>query len=215
MTASNGELMQELLDGKQLLVFDFDGTLADTSSFHATAFNKVLAPWELSVDYSTIAGMRTRDALALCFAKANVNVSQSQIQQLTQVKQTFVRALISKELLPLPGVDEFLRWARPRYHLAMYSSGSRKTVMLAMEKLGFFGWFDPILCAEDVVHAKPDPEGFLKILDLVCIDSKNALVFEDSDAGIEAAEGAGIATFDVRVIPFDKVNSLYDLSFGC
>lgn len=201
------------LQGKRLLIFDFDGTLADTSPLHAAAFNEVLAPWGLNVDYPAIAGLRTRDALAVCFATSGVNVPESQLLQLTLAKQSHVRTLIRKELRPLPGVDEFLRWARPRYSLALYSSGSRGTVTLAMEKLGYTGWFDPLLCAENVVHAKPHPEGFLKVLAMAGINAECALVFEDSDAGIEAAERAGIATSDVRATPFEILPTIQDLTY--
>lgn len=194
--------LTEALHGKQLLIFDFDGTLADTSQLHAAAFNEVLAPWGGVAHYPAIAGLRTHDALAKCFATSGLNVSESQLEKLTIAKQAHVRKLIQKELRPLPGVDEFLRWARPRYRLALYSSGSRGTVTLAMEKLGYMGWFDPMLCAEDVVYAKPHPEGFLKVLAISCIEAERALVFEDSDAGIEAAERAYLATSDVRVSPF-------------
>jgi HAD superfamily hydrolase (TIGR01509 family) len=200
--------LTEALQGKSLLIFDFDGTLADTSHLHAVAFNEVLAPWGLCVDYSAISGLRTLDALAMCFATAGVNVPESKLQLLTHAKQTCVRMLIQKELRPLPGVDEFLRWARPRYRLALYSSGSRGTVTLAMEKLGYTGWFDPMLCAENVVHAKPHPEGFLKVLAMAGIDAECALVFEDSDAGIDAAERAGIATSDARATPFESMRSI-------
>ena len=193
------------LKDKCLLIFDFDGTLANTSPLHGAAFNAVIARWGFNIDYSTVAGMRTRDAFAACFAKAGLVVSESLLQQLTLSKQAFVRALIQKELRPLPSVEEVLLWARPRYTLALYSSGSRETVTLAMEKIGYTGWFEPMLCAEDVINAKPHPEGFLKILAMTDIRAESALVFEDSDAGIEAAERAGIATVDVRKIPFKEI----------
>lgn len=200
--------------GKRLLIFDFDGTLADTSPLHAAAFNEVLAPWGLNVDYPAIAGLRTRDAFAACFATAGVSVPETQLQQLTLAKQARVRTLIQNGLQPLPGVDEFLRWARPRYRLALYSSGSHGTVTLAMEKLGYTGWFDPMLCAENVIHSKPHPEGFLKVLAMACIDAERALVFEDSDAGIEAANRASLATSDVRTSPFEKFQPLQDMTYG-
>lgn len=199
-----------MLEGKRLLIFDFDGTLADTSPLHEAAFNAVLAPWELRVDYPAIAGLRTRDALAARFAAAGVNVPESHLRDLTLSKQTRVRTLIQKELRPLPGADEFLRWARPRYRLALYSSGSRGTVTLAMEKLGYTGWFDPMLCGEDVDRAKPDPEGFLMVLEITCVHAENALVFEDSGAGIEAAQRAGLATLDVRATPIQEIQIIQD-----
>ena len=205
MTALNAKDLHKLIDGKRLLVFDFDGTLADTSHLHAEAFNIVLAPWGLCADYPAIAGLRTYDALTVCFAKSDMIVPESKLMQLTLAKQAHVQMLIREELRPITGVDEFLRWARPRYRLALYSSGSRGTVTLAIQKLGYTGWFDPMLCAENVVQAKPHPEGFLKVLNLASVDAECALVFEDSDAGIEAAQRAGIKSLDVRATPFEKL----------
>ena len=202
--------LRRLLDGKRLLIFDFDGTLADTSPLHEAAFNAVLSPWEFSVDYPAIAGLRTRDALASSFAAVGMNVPESQLQDLTLSKQAHVRALIQEDLRPLPGVDQFLRWARSRYHLALYSSGSRGTVTLSMEKLGYEGWFDPMVCAEDVMHAKPDPEGFVKVLRMTGICAEEGIVFEDSGAGLEAAQHAGLTTLDVRVVPFEELQIIQD-----
>ena len=193
------------LEGKQVLIFDFDGTLADTSPLHDSAFNTVLAPMGVPVDYSSMAGLRTADALVQCLAKAGKVVPEEQIKQLASAKQSAVRNLVSELLEPMPGVNEFLKWAKSRFQLAMYSSGSRGTVELAVEKLGYAGWFCPMLCSEDVGFAKPHPEGYLKILEVLSVSAAKALVFEDSDPGIEAARRAGIETHDVRAVPFIQI----------
>lgn len=213
MILESSEALRNLFDGKRLLIFDFDGTLADTSPLHEAAFNAVLAPWGIKCDYPAIAGRRTRDALAACFAATTTSVTEAELHELTLSKQTKVRKLIQEALQPLPGVDQFLRWARPRYQLALYSSGSRGTVTLAVEKLGYADWFEPMLCAEDVANAKPHPEGFLSALAIASVSADEALVFEDSDAGIEAARRAGLVSLDVRVIPF-KTLSIADIEQG-
>ena len=205
MTPPTGEALRKMLEGKRLLIFDFDGTLADTSPLHEAAFNAVLAPWGLRVDYPAIAGLRTWDALAACLAAAGVSVPESKLRELMLSKQTHARTLIQRDLRPLPGVDEFLRWARPRYRLALCSSGSRGTVAIALQTLGYTGWFDPMLCAEDVTHGKPDPEGYLKVLALTGVDAANTLVFEDSDLGLDAAQCAGLANLDIRTAPFEVI----------
>jgi len=186
------------LQGKQLLIFDFDGTVADTSPLHARAFNKVLEPYGITVDYSSIAGLSTRDALRLIFANSARILSDTVVDSLVSAKQRTVRAMIGRELVPLPGVDSFLRAVRTHFVLAMASSGSSLTVGLALEKLGYCGLFNPLLCADDVKCAKPDPEIFRKILDLTKIPAAAAMVFEDSDAGLTAANLAGIDSYDVR-----------------
>ena len=190
-------LNEALLD-KRLLIFDFDGTVADTTPLHAAAFSNVLGPLGIAVDYPSIAGMKTLDAMRQCLVQAGRSPTQEEVTELAVAKQQCVRQMIVQALQPLPGVDGFLRWAKQRYQLAMYTSGSRATVHLALDKLGYTGWFNPLLCADDVHHAKPNPEGFLTVLKITGEAASQALVFEDSDAGFAAASAAGLAYFDVR-----------------
>ena len=198
-----------LLKGKKLLIFDFDGTLADTNHLHAMAFAEVFSPFGVKVDYQKIAGLRTSDAIVACFEAAGFYIPESRIKELTDSKQAIVRGLIKEKLKALPGVDNFLRAIRSNFKCALYSSGSRGTVTIAVEKLGYSGWFDPMLCAEDVACAKPDPEGYLRILSLTGCKPEDALVFEDSDVGIRAAQNAGLMTCDVRFINFDQIKTEY------
>lgn len=190
--------MDQLLLGKQLLIFDFDGTVADTTPLHAAAFAQVLAPMGITVNYSTIAGLKTLDAMRQCLAGAGQTLSDAEMAALVSAKQQCVRQMIACGLEPLPGVDAFLRWAKPRIRMAMATSGSRGTVSLALEKLGYSGWFDPLVCADDVARAKPDPEGFLKVLQITGVPAVAALVFEDSEAGFCAARSANMPYLDVR-----------------
>jgi len=191
--------ISKVLQGKRLLIFDFDGTVADTTPLHTAAFSQVLAPLGIPVDYPSIAGLKTWDAIRKCLDGAGRILPDSEVQALVITKQNLVRKMITQGLEPLPGVDEFLRWARPRYQMAMATSGSRGTVSLALEKLGYTGWFDPLVCADNVTRAKPDPEGFLKVLQITCVPANATLVFEDSQAGFTAAEAAGLNFIDVRL----------------
>jgi len=194
----------KMAKGKRLLIFDFDGTLANTSSLHAKAFNKVLSPWGVEVDYPGIAGLRTLDALLVCFAKVGLDVSESKLEQMTIEKQAYVRALMQKELLPLSGVNEFLRWAHPRYRLSIATSGSRTTLQIALAKLNYEGLFDPVVCSDDVQHAKPNPACFLRVLSLTGVPANEALIFEDSSVGVMAAKNAGVECIDVATTHFFK-----------
>ena len=192
--------IEQLLKGKQLLIFDFDGTLADTSPLHEAAFEQVLAPLGIAVHYPSIAGMKTEDAMVHSALSCGLVLSSDQLAALVKAKQTTVREMIASRLEPLPGVDSFLRWARQHYRLSMATSGSRGTVSLALEKLGYANWFSPMVCADDVERAKPHPDVFLKVLELTHVDRRGALIFEDSEAGFAAAHNAGVAFVDIRVI---------------
>jgi HAD superfamily hydrolase (TIGR01509 family) len=89
-----------------------------------------------------------------------------------------------------------LRWSRPNYRLSLVTSGSRATIDLALARLGFANWFDPILTADDLEQAKPDPQGFLQAVQISGSAPEQALVFEDSAAGFEAARRAGLDVVD-------------------
>jgi HAD superfamily hydrolase (TIGR01509 family) len=186
------------LQGKRLLIFDFDGTVADTTHLHAAAFTQVLSPLGIMVDYTSIAGLTTHDAMHQCLKGAGHTLDGAALAALVTAKQQCVRQMISRALQPLPGVDAFLRWARPRYKLAMVTAGSRDTVSLALGKLGYTGWFNPLICAADVQHGKPDPEGFLAVIRQTGLPLNAALVFEDSNAGLLAAATAELDCCDVR-----------------
>jgi HAD superfamily hydrolase (TIGR01509 family) len=106
---------------------------------------------------------------------------------LVVAKQKLVQQMIAQQLKPLPGVDQFLQWARQHHQLSMATSGSRGTVELALKKLGYLQLFDPLICSDDVKHAKPSPDLFLNVLSLTGFLPDQAVIFEDSDAGIAAA----------------------------
>lgn len=193
---------QALLAGKQLLIFDFDGTIADTTPLHAAAFEQTLAPYGVTVDYAAIAGMKTKDALIKCTAPLGIALREPELDELVACKQSLVRRRIESGLLPLPGVDDFLGWARAKYRLAMVTSGSRATVELSIRVLGYQGWFDPMVTADEATRSKPDPQGFRMALEMAATTEQQTVVFEDSDAGVAAASCAGIEVCDVREWPF-------------
>jgi HAD superfamily hydrolase (TIGR01509 family) len=199
----------EKLRNKKILIFDFDGTLADTTPLHARAFEETLGPKGIRVDYSRLAGRKTAEAILLCYGESGLAPpDRTTLDSLINEKQSRVRALIQSELQPLSGVDEFLRWAKPRFKLAMVTSGSRGTVELALEKLGLKDVFCLSVFGDDLTHTKPNPEGFLRVLGLVKARANEALIFEDSEAGFTAAKAAGIDFLDARRVDWGSLESV-------
>lgn len=197
--------VRSAFEGKTLLVFDLDGTLVDTSPLHEEAFNQVLAAWNIRVDYSAIAGMRTREAMRKSLEQGGVVLLPFEIDELVQRKQQAARELIRSSIRLLPGVEQFLTWAKSRYRMAVCSSGSRNSVAMSLGVLGIDKLFDPVVNGDDVNEAKPDPGGYLKVLALAATPASEALAFEDSHSGIEAARLAGIPAVDVRLVSFANI----------
>jgi HAD superfamily hydrolase (TIGR01509 family) len=182
-----------LLAGKTALIFDFDGTIAETTPLHARAFEETLAPLGVAADYPSIAGLKTHEAIVRCLRTEGRCEADFDLPALVAEKQRRARKLIAEQLERI--LEAFLVRARTRFRLALVTSGSRGTVTLALRKFGYEGWFDPIVCAEDVAHAKPAPDGLLKALAAMQVPEQ-ALVFEDTAFGFEAARAAGLAVVD-------------------
>lgn len=191
-----------MLANKDLLLFDFDGTIADSSPLHEQAFKQVLEPLGVAVDYPRIAGRATRDAVRMCFEMSSKPLpSEGELETLLRRKQELGRELIASSLGPLPAADALLHWVRGRHRLALVTSGSRATIDLSLQRLGYTDWFEILITADDVSAAKPDPEGFQRALDRAAVPAASALIFEDSEAGFEAARRAGIAAVDATRLP--------------
>ncbi|HEX4847033.1 MAG TPA: HAD-IA family hydrolase [Novosphingobium sp.] len=194
-----GPELARLLAGRTLLIFDFDGTIADSSPLHAQAFTQVLEPLGIPVDYPRLAGRSTRDAVLHSFALAGQPEPESAlVEELVRQKQALGRELIASSLMALPAAAALLDWARSRFRLALVSSGSRGTIDIALGRLGLADWFDPLITADDVAQAKPDPQGFLLALDRARVAAEAALIFEDAESGFEAARRAGVTAVDAR-----------------
>tara|TARA_A100001011_G_scaffold373748_1_gene433542 strand:- start:141 stop:746 length:606 start_codon:yes stop_codon:yes gene_type:complete len=186
------------LINKKLFIFDYDGTIADTNFLHEISFRQVLDFKKLKFNYEKIAGMKTVDAINLLLQENNINLSKDKIKSLVNNKQKIFSNKIEKELKPIAGVVDFINCAKKKYHLCVASSGSKINVYKGLKILGLINEFKYIFCAEDVKMAKPSPEIFLKILSRMNLKIEDAIIFEDSDKGIESAINARIDFVDIR-----------------
>ncbi len=213
-TVNQVDSLKEFISSKSLLIFDFDGTIANTSGHHKMAFQMVLNEFSIRVDYSKIAGQNTYQALKYCLEEANHRLTDFHLNELVLLKQKMVRELISndKDFLPMPGAKEFLRWSQPKFESVIASSGSRETVKLAIEKLGLSNFFKFALCSEDVKAAKPEPEIFLKAVSLAGFTRSQSVIFEDSITGIEAAKNAKIPFININQLPFTLINQELEIT---
>ena len=184
------------MDGKTLLIFDVDGTLADTSLIHEAAFNEIMAPWKVTVNYGVIAGMTTEAALRLLLEGAGSAFTRADIEELAQQKRNVARRLLPQTGF-VPGAGEFLCFAQRHYRMAACSSGSRPTVDMTLRHLGIDRMFDMIVTCEDVVLPKPEPDGLLLILRTLGVPVQEALVFEDAVAGVEASLRGGVDVIQI------------------
>ncbi len=179
------------------LLFDLDGTLAETDSLHLPTWVDVLGPHGIEVDEAfymeNISGRSNgeivRDLLP--------NLSREEGKEIADAKEASFRERAG-ELEPLPGLLDLLGEARGRgLKTALVTNAPQENVeaiLLAIE-LGEF--FDEVVLSDEVGQVKPDPAPYRAALDRLGLSPEEAIAFEDSTSGISSAVGAGIPTIGI------------------
>lgn len=187
------------------LIFDVDGTLAETEEAHRVAFNDAFAEaghdWNWSVDLYrdlllvTGGAQRIRHFLDTIAQTA----SPDEITALHRNKNARYAAMVAGGALKLrPGVARLIDEARhARLPLAIATTTTRSNLDALLTHLfppGATSWFDAIVTGEDVAHKKPHPEAYRRALDRLGIEPRACVAFEDSRNGLRAATACAIPT---------------------
>ncbi|MEV4055109.1 HAD family hydrolase [Amycolatopsis sp. NPDC049688] len=174
------------------LVFDFDGTLADTESAVLQAWQEVFRAHgtELPLDawYAVIGTQHTTPAMFALLAEHAPGVDPDALRPVTKAR---VHELL-ETLGPRDGVGSYLESAREQgLKLAVASSSSGAWVNPHLERLGIAGYFDAVLTG-DLHQAKPDPDLYLAALAALRAQAHETIAFEDTPHGVTAAKAAGL-----------------------
>lgn len=181
----------------QAVLWDLDGVLVDTRSFHLEAWRQLAG--ELGIPYDEAYFQRTfglrNDAI---LGGVLPGRSPDELLELGRRKEAIFRSLVRGQARPLPGVDTLLR----RLHdasrrQAIVSSTPRENIALILQSAGLAGYFDTVVGEEDVSQGKPDPEVLLVAAHRLGVAPETCVVIEDAPAGIEAAVRAGIRSIAV------------------
>ena len=190
--------MIELPSHFKALIFDLDGTLADTMPIHYKACQMVCNKngFDFPIDYFyQEAGKPTLHVFKNLINKLQIKGVDS--KQLGGEKEQVFLELI-KFVKPLSIVSEIAKYYKGKIPMAIGSGGQKKTVELTLNAIGFNDFFDSVVTCDDVENYKPDPETFLKAASEMGIEPKDCVVFEDGEPGIVAALKAGMMVVDVR-----------------
>lgn len=182
-------------------IFDYNGVLVDDEAVHLAAFREALAPLGVSVGeeayWQRYIGFDDREGFAAILADAGRPASDELIEALVRRKQPLYLERARRELKSFSGASELLRGRSARGPVVVVSGALKNEIHLGLEWLGVTDRVAHVVSAEDTRASKPDPEGYL----LACtwLEShgwpdcrKDAVVFEDSLAGIAAAKAAGL-----------------------
>lgn len=180
------------------ILFDLDGTIANTDLFHMQAWQQMLDDSQMQVDEvfykQHISGKRNQRIIAEIFPDLSVAAGEN----LSDRKEILFRQLAATQLQPLPGLTEILNWTQTNgLGRSLVTNAPRDNVEFMLDLLNLTQTFSPIIIGEEAPAPKPHPDPYQIALKQLGISPQQAIVFEDSPTGICAAVAAEIKTIAI------------------
>ncbi len=218
----------------RVIIFDFDGIIADAEPLHLEAFRKVLRQDGIDISekqyYDRYLALDDRTFFIEILKDSDRDFDDPMVEKYIEKKSTIFNKYLKEEIKLFPGVKEFVCRMNERYLLAIGSGALKHEIEFILHNNCIGEKFLVIVSAEDVQKCKPDPEVFLKVLQRIneilkpesdTVSPSECLVIEDSFSGIKAAKTAMMKSLAVtnsytseRLGEADLiVKSLEDVSF--
>lgn len=192
-------MQYDIKPGIKGLIFDLDGTLADTMPLHFKGWRTACRKYGVDIDTAFLrkhtgspGWIIANEIIKSCNLEGTVTIEQIMAEKLIQFYKEQHR------VQPITPVVDIVKKYWGKLPMAVGTGGHREAVERTLEVTGLTKYFDIIITANDVSMFKPHPETFLRCANLMNIEPEFIEVFEDGDLGIEAAINAGMIATDVR-----------------
>ena len=149
-------------------------------------------------EYFTWAGIPTKEVMSNLLRARNIDPTPENVQEMTDRRRTAYDKQMHKIERHEPVVS-LLRALSPHYKTALATTTNRRQGTAVIKQLGIADLFTVTVFGDDVTKNKPDPECYIKAANLLGAKPEECVVFEDSDAGIAAAEAFGAQVVKVTI----------------
>lgn len=176
------------------VVFDFDGTLADTKEDITKAVQEALSDIGCVVDDHFVErriGLGGRLVIKEALEDNKISYNDSLIEKLV-ARAVRARLKFLNGVKLFDGAFELLGALHNRIRIALATMSSRDAIDILLRERGLAKYFEVVISADEVMKPKPAPEIFLKCADKLGLDPKDCVVVEDSVFGVQAAKAAGM-----------------------
>jgi beta-phosphoglucomutase-like phosphatase (HAD superfamily) len=189
----------DIAPGVKGLIFDLDGTLADTMPSHFKSWEKACLKYGARIDPGFLRKHTGSPGWIIAgeiIRESGLNGSVTIDEIVNEKLKEFYR--IQHLIKPIEPVADIVKKYFGILPMAVGTGGHREAVERTLEITDLRKYFEIIVTANDVESYKPHPETFLKCAELMKVEPEFIEVFEDSELGIEAANKAGMSATDVR-----------------
>jgi beta-phosphoglucomutase family hydrolase len=188
----------DIQHGVKGLIFDLDGTLADTTPYHFIAWNLASKKFGIDMDKAFLRKFNGSPGKVI----ATEIIKKYGMEDAISIEEIIKEKIrqfdkFQHEIKPIIPVTDIVRKYHGIFPMAVGTGGHRKTVIRTLETTGMKNYFDIIVTSNDVDNFKPHPETFLKCAEMMNVEPSHIEVFEDSNLGLEAARRAGMIATDV------------------
>ena len=190
----------------EAVIFDWDGTLADTRKPIVISFQKALKEINLEVPTEYIErriGIGASDTFREILRAANRRVDEKVVKQLVERKSK-VQIELASEVALFEGARELLEALQGKVKVGLASMNNRSVIMHLLQTNDLADCFDTILTVEAVSRSKPDPEIFLKTAAQLKALPEQSVVLEDSLFGVKAAKAGNMGCIAVTTGVYTK-----------
>jgi len=179
------------------LIFDVDGTLADSMPAHLESWEVVGRKYGFSYtreDLERYAGMSGQEIVDVINEKFGLQLDPHKIT--LEKENAFLEHI--DQIQPIKPVVELLEKYSGRIPVAAGTGGFRRIATKILKTIGVFDKIDVLVASDDVEKHKPHPDTFLKCAEALGVSPEYCMVFEDAELGFQAARNAGMHLLDVR-----------------
>jgi beta-phosphoglucomutase-like phosphatase (HAD superfamily) len=179
------------------IIFDCDGTLADTMPLHWRAWQVIAKRHGFSLPeerFYSLGGVPSRDILRVLSTEQGVPLDPLAV---AREKEAVYLPLIA-QVEPINTVVGVARENYGKIPLAVASGGTKSIIEQVLEHLGIRSLFQAIVTSEDIVNQKPAPDIFLEAARRLGVPPQFCRAYEDTDLGMKAIQAAGMEAVDVR-----------------
>ncbi len=194
--------LASLFDAARLVIFDLNGLIIDDEKFKLQAFNQALKTFRIKISQkfwiNRCVGATEFNNFQKILEFNKIATDTTQINDLIHKQHIIYQKLIKSQVRALvrQGALEMISFIKTKTNkkLALATSTNKLGYRLILGKRGLdiLNKFNFVICGDDIVKSKPDPEIYLRTAQHFAIKSDSCLVFEDAAAGVAAAKNAGM-----------------------